>query len=102
MLLCYYLPSVCVCVIELRCKLARLQVEVEKQTAERDAWLQYKNEGSMKDQQKIQKLEKRTVLSQMTFHDISGVCFSSFAFTAFRTGMFIIKQKLLYCIQLWS
>nr|XP_009303624.1 coiled-coil domain-containing protein 83 isoform X2 [Danio rerio] len=56
---------------ELCCKLARLQVEVEKQTGERDAWLQYKTEGSMKDQQKIQKLEKRTILSQITFHDIS-------------------------------
>ncbi|XP_056322780.1 coiled-coil domain-containing protein 83 [Danio aesculapii] len=56
---------------ELRCKLAGLQAEVEKQTTERDAWLQYKTEGSIKDQQKIQKLEKRTVLSQMTFHDIS-------------------------------
>uniref|UniRef100_A0A8C1AQG8 Coiled-coil domain containing 83 n=1 Tax=Cyprinus carpio carpio TaxID=630221 RepID=A0A8C1AQG8_CYPCA len=56
---------------ELRCKLARLQVQVKELQEEQQVWLQYKNEGSIKDQQKIQKLEKDIALTQRTFQEIS-------------------------------
>uniref|UniRef100_A0A673MVZ1 Coiled-coil domain containing 83 n=1 Tax=Sinocyclocheilus rhinocerous TaxID=307959 RepID=A0A673MVZ1_9TELE len=56
---------------ELRCKLARLQVQVKELQEEQQVWLQYKNEGSIKDQQKIQKLEKDITLTQRTFQEIS-------------------------------
>uniref|UniRef100_A0A671MJC8 Uncharacterized protein n=1 Tax=Sinocyclocheilus anshuiensis TaxID=1608454 RepID=A0A671MJC8_9TELE len=41
--------------------------------AEQQVWLQYKNKGSIKDQQKIQKLEKDTALTQRIFQEILGV-----------------------------
>ncbi|XP_052423059.1 coiled-coil domain-containing protein 83 [Carassius gibelio] len=56
---------------ELRCKLARLQVQVKELQEEQHVWLQYKNDGSIKDQQKIQKLEKDIALTQRTFQEIS-------------------------------
>lgn len=73
---------------ELRCKLARLQVQVKELQEEQQVWLQYKNEGSIKDQQKIQKLEKDIALTQRTFQEISGVCFLSS--TPFRTQILIM------------
>ncbi|CAM4729902.1 unnamed protein product [Leuciscus chuanchicus] len=56
---------------ELRCKLARLQVQVEELQTDRQEWLQYKNEGSIKDHQKIEKLEKRIASTQMNFQELS-------------------------------
>ncbi|XP_051765252.1 coiled-coil domain-containing protein 83 [Ctenopharyngodon idella] len=56
---------------ELRCKLARLQVQVEELQKERQEWLQYKNEGSLKDHQKIEKLEKNIASTQKIFQELS-------------------------------
>ncbi|XDV54317.1 hypothetical protein PO909_022625 [Leuciscus waleckii] len=56
---------------ELRCKLARLQVQVEELQTDRQEWLQYKNEGSIKDHKKIEKLEKRIASTQMNFQELS-------------------------------
>ncbi|XP_056096261.1 coiled-coil domain-containing protein 83 [Rhinichthys klamathensis goyatoka] len=56
---------------ELRCKLARLQVQVEELQTDRQEWLQYKNEGSIKDHQKIEKLEKNIAFTQMIFQELS-------------------------------
>ncbi|KAI2659762.1 Coiled-coil domain-containing protein 83 [Labeo rohita] len=56
---------------ELRCKLASLQVQVKELQVERETWLQYKNEGSIKDHQKIEKLEKDIALTQRIFQEIS-------------------------------
>lgn len=80
---------------ELHCKLARLQVQVKELQEEQQVWLQYKNEGSIKDQQNIQKLEKDIALTQRTYQEISGVCFPSS--TSLRTQIFImLKYKILY------
>ncbi|XP_077098653.1 coiled-coil domain-containing protein 83 isoform X2 [Siphateles boraxobius] len=56
---------------ELRCKLARLQVQVEELQTDRQERLQYKNEGSIKDHQKIEKLEKNIAFTQIIFQELS-------------------------------
>ncbi|XP_051542260.1 coiled-coil domain-containing protein 83-like isoform X2 [Myxocyprinus asiaticus] len=56
---------------ELCCKLERLQVQLEEVQAERQEWLQYKNEGSMENQQKIQKLGKDIASTQTIFQEMS-------------------------------
>ncbi|XP_051972578.1 coiled-coil domain-containing protein 83 [Xyrauchen texanus] len=56
---------------ELHCQLARLQVQVEELHAERQEWLQYQNEGSMENQQKIQKLGKDIASTQSIFQEVS-------------------------------
>ncbi|KAK7120596.1 hypothetical protein R3I94_020553 [Phoxinus phoxinus] len=58
---------------ELRCELARLQVQVEELQTDRQEWLQYKNEGSIKDHQKIEKLEQHIAFTQMIFQELSAV-----------------------------
>ncbi|XP_067288639.1 coiled-coil domain-containing protein 83 [Pseudorasbora parva] len=56
---------------ELRSKLERLQEQVEELKKERQEWLQYKNEGSMKDHQQIEKLKKDMAFTQMIFDELS-------------------------------
>ncbi len=86
--------SVCVVYTELHCKLARLQVQVKELQEEQQVWLQYKNEGSIKDQQKIQKLEKDIALTQRTYQEISGV-FPLFYFVQ-NTNIHYVENKILH------
>ncbi|XP_073685128.1 coiled-coil domain-containing protein 83 [Garra rufa] len=74
---------------ELRCKLAKLQVQVKELQEELEAWLQYKNEGSINDQQKIEKLEKDIALTQRIFQEISEYFQRSLVVTIAET-----KQKV--------
>lgn len=87
----YAVLYLCICVKELRCKLARLRVQVEELQTERQERLQYKNEGSIKDYQKIEKLEKHIASTQINFQELSGafsiLCFN---FTAIITQISIM------------
>lgn len=62
------------CVEELHCMLARLQVEKDELQEERRVWLQFKNKDNAENQQMIQKLETHIAASERTYKEMSGVC----------------------------
>ncbi|KAK2871083.1 hypothetical protein Q8A67_023610 [Cirrhinus molitorella] len=77
---------------ELCCKLAKLQMQVKELQAEREALLQYKNEGSIKDKQKIEKLEKNIALTQGIFQEISGYFQKSLVVTIDETNQKVSRR----------
>jgi len=84
------------CERELRSKLARLQVQVEELQTDMQELLQYKNEGSNKDHQKIEKLEKMIAYAQMNFQELSGASSIFKYFIIFhKIGTFIYKNIIM-------
>ncbi|XP_056592731.1 coiled-coil domain-containing protein 83 isoform X2 [Triplophysa dalaica] len=56
---------------DLRCKVARMQVQVKDLLDERLVWLQFKKTESVENQQRIQKLDTHIVASERTYKEMS-------------------------------